>query len=95
LAEEPKDNRFSNYARKGAEARLAELMAEIEFIYRTFPQLRGAQPGAVAPAASAAREARPRRKPKWTPAMKKEAADRMKKYWAGRRATSRKPAGRE
>ena len=79
-----KNEAVAAFARRGAAARLAELKAELELIYQTFPELRN--PDAVT--AAAMKPARIRRRPKWTPAMKKAARDRMKKYWASRRSAS-------
>ena len=72
----------NKYALLGAEARVAELSAELAEIYRAFPALR-ARGGRTA-AAAAAPAARRRRKP-MTAAQKKAVSIRMKKYWAGRR----------
>jgi hypothetical protein len=71
------------YARRGAEARIAELTAELNEIYRAFPDLRR---GATrAPASSAgAGKGRRKRKP-MSAAQKAEVSKRMKRYWAARR----------
>lgn len=68
-------------ARAGAVARVAELRAEIESIYRAFPEARNA-------GSEPARERSSRRPGSrgWSPAQRKAAAERMKKYWAGRKA---------
>ena len=73
----------SKYARLGAEARAAELRAELAEIYRAFPALRA---GGGRPAAAGAAEpgSRRRRKP-MTAAQKKAVSIRMRKYWASRR----------
>ncbi len=76
-------------ARAGAEARLAELRSEIEFIHRSFPDLRqGARP-AVGPKRAATRRRRAGVRG-WSAAQRKEAADRMRKYWAARKAAKSK-----
>lgn len=65
-------------ARAGASARVAELQAEIDAIYRQFPDVRKVGVDG-APA---------KRKPGlrgWTPAQRKAAAERMRKYWAARK----------
>jgi hypothetical protein len=67
---------LKEYARRGAEARVAELTRELAEIYRTFPGLRRR----VAAPAPAGR----RRKP-MSAAQKKAVSVRMKKYWAARR----------
>lgn len=72
----------NKYALLGAEARVAELNAELSEIYRAFPALRARRGRAAAGAGEPA--ARRRRKP-MTAAQKKAVSIRMKKYWAGRR----------
>lgn len=72
----------NKYALLGAEARVAELNAELAEIYRAFPALR-ARGGRTA-AGAAAPAGRRRRKP-MTAAQKKAVSIRMKKYWASRR----------
>jgi len=65
-------------ARAGASARIAELQAEIDAIRRQFPEAK--KGGATATS---------RRKPGvrgWSPSQRKAAAERMKKYWAARKA---------
>ena len=68
------------YARRGAQARALELRAELESIYRTFPELRRA----ASDAAGGAGRARGRRKP-MTAAERKAVSTRMRRYWAARR----------
>ncbi len=70
-------------ARAGAQARLAELQAEIDAIRRSFPDLRGGKEAAKS--AGASRSGRRG----WTPAQRKAAADRMKKYWAARKSSKK------
>jgi hypothetical protein len=72
----------NKYARLGAEARAAELSAELAEIYRAFPGLRRGGRGAAAGEAGGG--AVRRRKP-MTAAQKRAVSVRMKKYWAGRR----------
>ena len=71
------------YARRGAEARIAELTAELNEIYKAFPELRR---GSARSAASTARAGgrRRRRKP-MSAAQKAAVSKRMKAYWAARR----------
>ena len=69
------------YARQGAAARVAELDSELAAIYRTFPELRD---GAITGAAPRAVTRRKRRG--MTAAQKAEVSERMKAYWAARRA---------
>jgi len=72
------------YARRGAEARITELTAELNDIYRAFPDLRRGVTRSAAPRAGVG-ELRRKRKPMST-AQKAEVSKRMKKYWAARRA---------
>jgi hypothetical protein len=77
---------LKQYARRGAEARMVELNAELAQIYRAFPDLRRRRASAgQVDAASGMRQARRRRRPQMTPAQKKAVSIRMKKYWAERR----------
>ena len=78
-------------ARSGAETRVRALQAELETIYKTFPNLRrgvgrapASTPSAVAKKRSAA----------WSPAKRKAVSERMRKYWEGRRAASAKGDGK-
>jgi len=71
------------YARRGAEARIAELTAELNDIYKAFPDLRR---GRSSPdASSGAGEGRRKRKP-MSAAQRKAVGQRMKAYWAARKA---------
>ena len=71
------------YARRGAEARVAELTAELNDIYKAFPDLkRGATRSVEATTGAGAR--RRRRKP-MSAAQKAAVSKRMKAYWAARR----------
>jgi hypothetical protein len=74
-------------ARVGAQVRLAELLAEVAHIERTFPGIGGARrgrPPATDSAAPRAAVKRGRRR-KMSAAEKKDVSKRMKKYWAARR----------
>jgi hypothetical protein len=75
-------------ARHGAVARIEELSAEINAIYRMFPDLRGGRRGtrkaSAAPAEPVTPGRRSGRKP-MTAAQRKAVGARMKKYWAERR----------
>ena len=73
----------NKYARLGAEARAAELSAELAEIYRAFPGLRRGTRGAEA-GSTGESPARRHRKP-MTAAQKKAVSIRMRKYWANRR----------
>jgi hypothetical protein len=74
------------YARRGAEARVAELTAELNDIYKAFPDMRTG--GASASQVTGARRRRKRRE--MTAAQKADVSKRMKKYWAERRAKKRR-----
>jgi len=71
---------LSRLARVGAEARLEEVERERKLILKTFPDL--ASSGSSA-RPTAATERRKRRA--LTAAQRKAIADRMRKYWEGRR----------
>lgn len=83
---------IGQYARMGAQIRLAELRAEIADIERTFPDLAprrglGRRPavansddGQTQPVARKRRARKP-----VTAAQRKAVGERMKKYWAARR----------
>jgi hypothetical protein len=77
---------LKEYARSGAAARVAELNAELQEIYRAFPDMRATRGRRIANKsnASASRGHRRRRKP-MSAAQKKAVSARMKKYWAERR----------
>ena len=74
------------YARRGAQARIDDLHAELNDIYRQFPDLRGAGKRAMKSLAETlnVKMRRRRRKP-MAAAQKKAVSARMKKYWAARR----------
>jgi len=69
-------------ARTGAERRLGELQSEIASLYRLFPDLRRSR-GAGRARAAGTNSTRRRRS--WTPAQRKAAGERMRKYWAARK----------
>ena len=100
---------MKDFARRGAEARLAELNQEIEAIHQAFPDLRQGQGGRGArkvvinheEQSTAGRVGRgvgrrqsidgpggPARKRRMSAAQRKAVGERMKKYWAARRAES-------
>ena len=84
---------MKEYARLGAEARVAQLHAELNEIYRAFPALRrgrGAGSSTEAPATPQAGRRRGRRT--MTAAQRREVSQRMKRYWAARR---RGPEGKK
>jgi len=80
---------LQRYALLGAQARLQQLAEETANIYRTFPQLRGGNDFAATstPGESAAPAAK-RRRGRMSAAQRKAVGERMKKYWAERRAAN-------
>ena len=72
------------YARRGAEARISELTAELNEIYRAFPDLRRGPARLTASTASVGQRRRGR-KP-MSAAQKAAVSKRMKAYWAARKA---------
>jgi hypothetical protein len=91
-------------AHHGARARLTELRTEIAAIERAFPELHSARPGrprrqssqpSYGSEAQTAATARDQSSPGstrrvWSAAQRKAAADRMKSYWAKRKASKKK-----
>ena len=81
---------LKSYARRGAEARITELKAELEGIYRAFPNLRvGARKVVVNHeeqfTGSVGANGAPRRTRKMSAAQRKAVGERMRKYWAARK----------
>jgi len=72
----------------GARARLVELKAEMASLVRAFPEI-GRAGGATA-GAVVVRRAKPGRKTPMSAAERREVSERMKKYWAARRAARAK-----
>jgi hypothetical protein len=79
---------LKEWARRGAEARVTELRAELAAIYRVFPALRGggAQGSRVAIGIA---PVKPRRRKPMSAAQRKAVGIRMKAYWAARRKSSK------
>lgn len=84
-------------ARKGAEARLGELMDEAKLLVQSFPHLRDAFDPDELPISFRLRSAaeRPERKAlrqraKWNAAQREAVSERMKAYWAARRSGKKK-----
>ena len=75
------------YARRGAEARVAELTSELNEIYRAFPDLRRGSTHS-APATTGVGGRRRQRKP-MSAAQKAAVSKRMKAYWAARRGAKK------
>ena len=93
---------MKEYARRGAQARVAELQQELEAIYGAFPELRsgGRQQRSTSTAATNGLAERPssgaRRRPsRMTATQRKAVSERMRKYWAARRAERAKGAGKK
>jgi hypothetical protein len=75
-------------AEAGARVRLQELQAEIDSIRRSFPGLRSGGGASARLGAAAMNESRRLRG--WTAAQKREVSERMKRYWAAKRAAKKK-----
>jgi hypothetical protein len=75
------------YARRGAETRVAELHAELAQIYHMFPDMRRRDPRSGNSAADSQTVTPPRRRRRkgMSAAQKKAVSVRMRKYWAERR----------
>lgn len=66
----------------GARARLIELKAELSALIKAFPEIGSATSGIP----SVGKRRKPGRKSPMSAAERKAVSERMKKYWAGRRA---------
>ena len=77
---------LKQYARRGAQIRVAELNKELAEIFRIFPDLRNG--GAVddGQARNTSRGGR-RKRSRMSAAQRKAVSERMRKYWADRRKT--------
>ena len=80
---------LQRYALLGAQARLQQLQEETANIYRTFPQLRSRN-GSVGTSTPSESDgpATKRRRGRMSAAQRKAVGERMKKYWAARRAAA-------
>jgi len=80
-------------ARLGAQARLAELVAETDAILKAFPDLSAPtaprSPRAEPAADAVAPQRKPRRRHRMTAAERKAVSVRMKAYWLARRKAKR------
>ena len=87
MAKKIADSELRSFALVGARARLGALQAEVASLLATFPELRGAR-GAKAAATDGSLPARKKsgRKRPMSAAEKKAVSERMRKYWADRRA---------
>jgi hypothetical protein len=87
---------LQRYALLGAEARLQQLQEETANIYRTFPQLRTRDGSATAtPSDESKLAVASRRRRRMSAAQRKAVGERMKKYWAARRAAANGTASKE
>ena len=84
MAKKIADSELRSFALVGARARLGALQAEVASLLATFPELRGGR--GAAPVAGAASRKKPGRKRPMSAAEKKVVSERMRKYWAERRA---------
>jgi len=78
------DRELRGFALVGARARLGALQAEVASLLATFPELRGGK--AAATAGSLPTRKKSGRKRPMSAAEKKAVSERMRKYWADRRA---------
>lgn len=82
------EERLDRFVRLGAQVRLAQLAAEMDAILTNFPDLgkRATKGGGDGPGPLAEKPARKAKKPyRMSPAKRREAAERMRKYWAAKR----------
>src|SRR5438445_3446641 len=77
-------------ARQGAETRLRELKSEIASIQNAFPDLSGTPGRSPRRSRRRVRRTVPRRKRAWSAAARRAVSERMKRYWAARRAGRKK-----
>jgi hypothetical protein len=75
-------------ARLGAVARLEQLREEEAAIRAEFPELFGGRRGGGRARTAAANSQTKRRRPAMSAAQRKEVSERMRKYWADRKASS-------
>jgi hypothetical protein len=87
VAKKIADSELRSFALVGARARLGALQAELASLLATFPELRGAK--ASLGETPVPRGKKPGRKRPMSAAEKKAVSERMRKYWAERRAGKR------
>jgi len=87
VAKKIADSELRSFALVGARARLGALQAEVASLLATFPELRGARDAKAAATDGSllARKKSGRKRP-MSAAEKKAVSERMRKYWAERRA---------
>jgi hypothetical protein len=87
MAKNTIDSTLHRYALLGAQARLQQLADETADVYRQFPQLRTGRGRQVDGADSTSPSPAPQRKrSRMSAANRKAVSERMRKYWAERRA---------
>ena len=86
--------RLYEFAKRGAEVQLRELVQEVKLLFSLFPHLRGLPDKDELPRSSIVakdsgvstkKKARRRKRSKMSAAARKAVSERMKKYWAARR----------
>ncbi len=85
MAKRIADSELRSFALVGARARLSALQAEVASLLATFPELRGGK-AAGAVAVSLPGRIKPGRRRPMSAAEKKAVSERMRTYWAERRA---------
>jgi len=89
VAKKIAESELRSLALVGARARLSTLQAEVASLLATFPQLRSgrlARGGSASGDAALRKGKKPGRKRPMSAAEKKAVSERMRKYWAERRA---------
>ena len=84
MAKKIADNELRGLALVGARARLSALQGELASLLATFPELRGGR--ASGATGQLFKRNKPGRKHPMSAAEKKAVSERMRKYWADRRA---------
>ena len=89
-----KDAHVYELAKRGAQARLQDLVNEVKLLTNLFPDLRKSVDTDELPVSfilkrGSQRAARPSGHRGWTPAQRKAAAARMRAYWAKRKASKK------
>lgn len=82
MAKRIADSELRSFALVGARARLNALQGEVAALLATFPELRSGRAAIATPLA----RKKPGRKKPMSAAEKKAVSERMRKYWAERRA---------
>lgn len=86
VAKKIADSELRSLALVGARARLSALQGEVASLLATFPELGSGRAGRVAASTAARQGKKPGRKRPMSAAEKKAVSERMRKYWAERRA---------